>query len=273
MGPHRNIMFMLIVPGAAAPGLHAWDKAVAYYTGSLSSKSSNEGNLIYALADTQCARFKTCSSDGRQTEGESYVNDRIFKLFRAGQSSINAGDCQDARIQKENIAPLMTIPLIQGTLSYAHLSAYSNDYREVDGAQAAAFALSVLPVVYACDDDAASVIYENLKAQTNPRVDFVAVKRAFERNYKCMNITCGQVGGIYDSDVGEYGEEAGPCVEVFGAPVDDDQKQLAMGFGISIAILVVLGVTVCLIRRGTEKRIKNQMLEGQQDPATLSELA
>jgi hypothetical protein len=167
----------------------------------------------------------------------------------------------------------MTIPLIQGTLRYSHSLAYSTDYDDVDGAQAAAFALSVLPVVHACDENAASVIYENLKAQNNPRVDFVAVKRAFERTYKCMNITCGQIGGIYDSDVGLYAEEAGPCVEVFGEPIDDDQKQMALGFGISIAILAVLAVSVCLIRRVAERRIKNQKLEGQKDPSLVPEVS
>jgi hypothetical protein len=271
--PHHTSV--LVYPGPGVPGLHAWDKAVAYYTGSLSSASSSEGNLLYALADMQCLHFKTCSSDGHQTEGESYVNNRIFLLFRSGQSNILGGKCQDARIQKQYISSLMTIPLVQGTLRYSHLLAYANDYNEVDGAMAAVFALSVLPTVYHCDKDAASVIYENLKAQNNPRVDFVAIKRALERNYKCMNITCGQVGGIYDSELSSYVQDAGPCVEVFGEPVDDDEKQLALGLGISIAILALLGVFVCLIRRGTEKRIQNHnivMEREQNSPLTLSEV-
>jgi hypothetical protein len=32
-------------------------------------------------------------------------------------------------------------------------------------------------------------------------VDFVAVKKAFERSYGCMGITCEDVGGIYDGSL------------------------------------------------------------------------
>lgn len=263
----------VIYPGSIFPGLHAWDKAVAYYTGSLSSvSSSGTGRLLYALADEQCSYFKTCSSDGQQTSGEAYVNDRIFQLFREGQSNILAGNCQEATVQKQLVASLMRIPLIQGTLRYSHLLAYAEEYDAVNGATGAAFALSVLPVVYGCDEDAASVIYENLKPQSNPRVDFVSIKRAFERSYKCMNITCGQVGGIYDSELGQYAEESGPCVEVFGQPVDDDDKQLALGLGISIAILALLGVFVCLVRRGTEKRIQNRIVTQREQNTLLTHL-
>jgi hypothetical protein len=242
-----------------SPGLHAWDKAVAYYTGSLSSISSNddEGNLLYALANEQCAYFKTCSSGGDTTTGEAYVNDRIFRLFEEGQASILGGNCQQARIEKQHIASLMKIPLIQGTLRYSHLLAYAKEHDAVDGAKAAAFALAVLPVVYGCDTESASVIYNNLKVQNKPRVDFVAIKGAFERSYNCLNITCGQVGGIYDPESGQYAQDAGPCVEFFGQPINDDEKQLALALGLSIGILAVLGTFVCLVRRGTEKRIQD----------------
>ena len=208
---------MLGLTGDESPGLHAWDRAIAYYTGSLqSSTASNSGNLLFNLANEECTQFKTCSGSGTSTSGEANVNIEIFENFRGGQTSIREGDCYVATKLKDSIVRLMTIPLIQGTLRYAHLLATEEDYWEPYGANGAAFASAVLPLVHSCDPSAAQTIHDNLRTQNRPNVDFFAVKRALERNYPCMQVSCHQIGGIYNPFGGGYLENAEPCTEIFG---------------------------------------------------------
>jgi hypothetical protein len=247
---------------------------VAYYTGSLTSSpgTTSKGNLLYSLANEECTQFQTCSLTDTSSSGHALVNIDIFDYFRGGQRMIQSGDCDGAKNVIDSIVPLMTIPLIQGTLRYAHLLTDEPEYWEPYGAQAAAFASSVLPLVHYCDPNSAQVIYDNLKVQNNPKVDFVAVKRALEKTYPCLKVSCQQVGGIYNPFSGGYIEGAEPCTELFGhvtVDIDEDDKSVALGLFIAVMTLVVLGIAVCLIRRATEKRIfqkKIQQLEGQQEP-------
>jgi hypothetical protein len=246
---------------------------VAYYTGSLTSApgSTSKGRVLYSLANEECTQFQTCSESGISSNGHSLVNIEIFDYFRGGQQKIKNGDCDGAKDLIKSIEALMTIPLIQGTLRYAHLLASEPEYWEPYGAEAAAFASSVLPLVHQCDSNSAQVIYDNLKIQNNPKVDFVAVKRALEKNYPCLKVSCQQVGGIYNPFSGGYLGGTEPCTELFGQvtlDIDDDDKSVAAGLLIALLTLLVLGIVVCLIRRATERRIlhlKNQQLEGQQE--------
>ncbi|KAL3903662.1 MAG: hypothetical protein SGILL_010361 [Bacillariaceae sp.] len=164
----------------------------------------------------------------------------------------------------------MTVPLIQGTLRYAHLLATEEEYWEPYGANGAAFASAVLPLVHSCDPAGAQLIHDNLRAQNLPQVDFFAVKRALERNYPCMQVSCHQIGGIYNPFGDGYLDNAEPCTEIFGqVTVDLDDNSKAMGIGLAIAIitLFVLGIVVCCIRRAAEKRLKlkKQQLVGQKE--------
>lgn len=241
--------------------MHAWDRAVAFYVGSQQRLANHDGELLYGHSNELCVQFKTCSPKGGTNVGNSYVNHRIFQYFNSGQSMIRQGKCDTARVHKENIVSLMTIPLIQGTLRFAHILAFEPEYSEKDQASAAAYALSILPLVDECNPEAAATIYENLRVQGDSRVDYIEVKRAFEKVYSCLNVTCAQVGGTWSLFTNSYSEEGGPCVEVFGQPVDDDQMALAVGLGVGLGLLAVLAVLVCLIRRSTEKQNQHQSLE------------
>ncbi|KAG7364613.1 hypothetical protein IV203_037815 [Nitzschia inconspicua] len=257
------------------PGLHAWDRAVAYYTGSLSTteNSTTSGNLLYTLANEQCSQFSTCSLSGTSAVGESLVNIEIFDNFRGAQRMIMNGDCEGVKDLKDSIVALMTIPLIQGTLRYAHLLANEEKYWSLYGAEAAAFASSVLPLVHQCDPDSANVIHDNLKVQANPKVDFYAVKRALEKNYHCLKVSCKQVGGINSPFTGGYLEGAEPCIEFFNqvtVDFNDDNKAAAIGLTAAILMLLILGIAACLIRRTAEKRIqeKNEELNELKEPSS-----
>lgn len=191
--------------------VHAWDEGVAFYTGTLEgSDGSGSGKLAYALADKRCANFKTCGDMGDASTGTSKVNLEMFRLFDVGQKKILKGECASARDEKEAIETLMLVPLIQGTLRYAWKT-QNESYSEKAEAEGTIFALSVVPVVAACDSGAAEIIASNLVAGQQGTADFAAVKTAFESTYECMGVDPAMVGGLYDSATGSYMEGAAPA--------------------------------------------------------------
>jgi hypothetical protein len=193
----------------------ALDEAVAYYTGALEgTDGSGSGNLMYNFAEKRCANFKTCGLGGNELTGASKVNFEIFDLFDQMQRELSgrkAKTCAAARMTKEKIVSLMFIPIIQGALRYAYIG--ENRYSERAEAEAAAFAAAVLPMVAACDEDDAGIIYTNMKVGQQGSVSFAAVSGAFSRQYGCLGITCEDVGGLWDSAGGDYFEGASPCAD------------------------------------------------------------
>jgi len=192
--------------------VHAWDEAVAFYTGSLEgTDGSGSGKLAYALADKRCANFKTCGDLGNTSNGSSKVNIDMFRYFNIGQAKLAKGECNSAREEKDKIEKLMLIPLIQGTLRYAYKT--DNDpYSEKAEAEGVVFALSIVPAIHACDPAAASVITENMKAGQYGTASFADVKAAFESTYDCLGIDGAMVGGLYDAATGSYFAGAEPMV-------------------------------------------------------------
>merc|ERR1712176_661386 len=152
-------------------GLYGYDgkeqiikKAAAFYTGSLEgTDGSGSGKLAYALADKRCGNFKTCGDLADETGGTSKVNIDILKNLNIGQAKLAKGECSSAREQADEIQKLMLIPLIQGTLRYAYKTNFEA-YSEKAEAEGVVFALSVVPVVAACDAEAAQIIASNLPA-------------------------------------------------------------------------------------------------------------
>jgi len=191
--------------------VHAWDEGVAFYTGTLEgTDGSGSGKLVYGLADSRCANFKTCGAGGDETSGTSMVNLEIFKNFDIGQAKIRKGDCASARTEKEMIENLMLVPLIQGTLRYAWKTD-NEAYSEKAESEGTIFALACLPAVAACDAAAAKVIADNLTVNQNGSADFAAVKGAFESTYECMGVDPAAVGGLYDAATGTYYAGAEPA--------------------------------------------------------------
>jgi len=103
---------------------------------------------------------------------------------------------------------MMTVPLVQGTLRHAFLDEvhFDSDNR----GQGAIYAASILPFVHSCNENDALTIYENLHTRAGT-TDFVAVKRALERNYECMNIACEMVGGMMERNGNGFVRGGEPC--------------------------------------------------------------
>merc|ERR1711977_463273 len=203
--------------------VHAWDEGVAFYTGSLEgTDGSGSGKMIYALADKRCANYGTCTGSTHS----SYVNEALFVQFTKGKVALQQGKCSEIPPIKKLIVELMSIPLVQGSLRYAYkvaeLQGGSKEY-----AEGVAFATAILPRISNCDRDAANVISTNMNTdggfanvKTAMSAEFAKVKTAFESTYKCLGITCAQIGGLLVGGPGEYYEGAQPCTTAPAAAPD-----------------------------------------------------
>jgi len=219
--------------------VHAWDEAVAFYTGTLEgSDGSGSGKLPYALADKRCGNFKTCGDMGDASTGSSKVNLEIFKNFNIGQAKLSKGECASARIEKDTIEMLMLIPLIQGTLRYAWKTD-KDPYSEKAEAEGTIFSLAVVPAVYACDNDAGQVIVDNLTVGQQGTCDFAAVKAAFETTYECLGIDPAMVGGLYDAATGSYYTGAEPAASTGGG---SSAASMSMAVGAVVAAFTSLSM-------------------------------
>lgn len=202
--------------------VHALDEAVAFYSGSLLiTDKPSDGVLLWSLAQKRCTNYNTCQGT------VASVNEEIFVNFKRMQDQLLKKECAAARVTKERIVDLMFVPPIQGTLRYAYQIGEQSNTASKNDAEGAIFAAAVLPRIHACNAQDARLIADNMRLGPNT-VDFLAVKRAFEKNYACMRITCADVGGLTDG--ANYFPKAQPCSGSFS---------LAAGVGIVLSVLAV----------------------------------
>jgi len=197
--------------------VHAWDEGVAFYAGSLEgtdNANSESGKLLHALADKRCGNFKTClGADGIDTSKGSKVNAALLTEFKNGQAKLLGGKCKEAIPIKNRIVELMSVPLVQGALRYAYKVGVQNLRNGKTVAEGAAFSAAILPRIHACDATAAKLISDNMNMELDASSLMSAphekVKKAFESTYKCLGITCEDVGGLWNAN--SYFDGAEPC--------------------------------------------------------------
>jgi len=230
--------------------VHAWDEGVAFYSGTMEGEQGEgSGKLLHALADKRCGDYNTCVED----TSNSKVNMELFQLFNVGQGQLQTGKCADARVTKDKIVDLMYIPLIQGTMRYAHKVDKLGLTGDKEKAEGAVFAAAVLPRIADANADAANTIYENMKVGATS-TDFKAVRKAFESTYGKLNIQCNDVGGLVDG-AGKYYEGAAPCE-------DSSTKSSSTGATVGIVIgsvggaVAVASLGYIFFLRGREKQGK-----------------
>ena len=220
--------------------VNALDEAVAFYTGSLVKADPKGGVLLYTLAQKRCENFKTCGDDG-----VAAINTEIFTQFQAAQQNFKAAKCADAQKNIDKVKAMMAVPLIQGTLRYAHIIGEEGGMTEKAEAEGATFAAAVLPILHACNAADATTVYNNMKTGSGAAKDFAAVKKAFEENYECMGITCAEVGGLVQADLETYFPGAEPCGNAGNASNGSSSSVLlsraglaVMAFAAAIAALI-----------------------------------
>lgn len=191
-------------------GLAFWDTAAAFYTGR--ANTTEEGHLIYALANKRCKNFHTCTGF-EMSSGTAQANEDIMAFFNQGQEYLSQGLCEKARDVKDEISSKMTVLLIQGSLRYLYkgyeLGAGANEKLD---AETAMFVASVIPLVASCNEEDAKVIQMYATIGYSGEVNYDIIKQAFENNYDCMKVKCEDVGGLWDDLKSDYFPKAEPCV-------------------------------------------------------------
>jgi len=190
---------------------------------------NKSGKVHWALAQKRCKDFGTCGPNGDLylEGGIAQVNFKQMNSFTEGRNAITNGQCEVAGDMVKKISTQAYIPLIQGTIRYAH-KVEAKDTGEKGQAEGAVFAAGVLPHIYAQGDRgkaAAQIIYDNMMVSSNPQTSFAAVKGAFESVYDLLGIDCEMVGG-YSNDQDEYYAvpDATPCA----TPLDDPSAMFQM---------------------------------------------
>jgi hypothetical protein len=199
--------------------LGQFEEGISLFIGGLEGPTGTNGNgyMPYTLADKRCIQFKTCGPKGDQLSGVGKVNFQILDLFNQFKAKYNTTNCTTAStILKPivtRITQLMKVPMVQATLRYSEEVSVAPGVAPYSlRAEASAFAAGVLPYVHQCDAASAATIYNQISNGSGPTL-FSAVKKAFEKNYKCMGITCADVGGIINLITGKYKNTTKPCVD------------------------------------------------------------
>lgn len=261
--------------GCNDDAVRAWDQAVAFYTGSLEGTDGlGSGKLMYALADKRCKNFRTCGELASSTEGTSHVNLEIFRQFTLGSRMIAQAKCDEARGYKEGIEKMMMVPLIQGTLRYAYIMSTNEDAGEKPEAEGATFAASILPIVYACDEDAAGIIFRNMKVGPADGVNFAEVKETFESVYGCMGIRGRDVGGLWNEATDNYFYGARP-LSTFTRSSGNVNIPLIIGCtagGLVAGIIVYMFVSKCCCSSQAPIEMKEDPMadDGDATPSAMS---
>jgi hypothetical protein len=189
-------------------------------------------NADSALADQRCTEFKTCGESANEVEGHAAITNKIFRQFDLGKASLIQEDCKSAEKSKVVVEDAMVVPLVQSTIRYAVIREQQLD-SETTQAQGASFAASVIPLLHYCNTGDADIVYNNMKVGSGTPV-VSDVKKAFERNYQCMGISCSDVGGFYDSAKNDYYKDAYPCQSLQG------QNGIAIGLGIFVGLVILM---------------------------------
>jgi hypothetical protein len=196
-----------------------FEEGAALFIGGLEGPTGTNGNgfMPYTLADKRCISFKTCGSIGTELTGVGYVNIQIINLFNQFKTLSNTTNCTATAPTLlpivTRITQLMKVPVVQGTLLYSEkISSATGEVPYAVRAEAAVFAAAVLPYVHKCNKASAAIIYKEISTGKGAKV-FTKIKKAFEKNYKCMGILCSDVGGIIDPVTNTYKKNTKPCID------------------------------------------------------------
>lgn len=205
--------------------VHAWDEAVAFYTGSLEGTTKggvtgyDGGYLQYYLAEKRCENYGTCTASYNTNtddfSGESKINEEIIALFQRGEAEITAAvdstsstKCDKPARTMEEIATKMLVPFIQGTFRYLYKTRTSSGRTAKQAGELFAFATTILPFVHAADPTAAELLYKHVwempASPDNDLKNYAHVKSAIEATYPNLGFGAGK-GTIKCSDIGSLG--------------------------------------------------------------------
>jgi len=243
--------------------VHAWDEAVAFYTGSLEGVSQGgnsgldscgDGNCVlqFYLADKRCTNFGTCTADydGNDFAGYSKVNSDIFSLFTKGRDQILGAnktfECPDTNDVMDEISTRMLIPFIQGVQRYLYKTGVASTPSWKEAGELFAFASAVLPFIHKASPKAAEMLYNRAWKLDYSRDDWKDIKYAIEDTYPSLGvgagvgtITCVQVGELKDNDI----VLSAACVDASQKSKEKSVPEWAIAIIVALSILLL---TMCI---------------------------
>lgn len=254
---------------------HTLDEAMAYYAGSLAINNTDNttGVFLYGLADNRAHNFRTSGPTQDQADGTSSANLLFVQHLKDMQSALakaDASSCAQATEIKNEIIRLMRIPLIQSVLGYAYIrdrdELRDEDEIEKTEAKGATYAAAVLPYVHHCNPKSAESLYNQMRIGSDTQqVSYIAVRKAMESAYNCLNITCTEVGGIWDGQV--YVPDGAPCTST-------DASSKGSPFLTTFIVLIALvAVAFVVIRYRRKKSNHRQEFSSQGNIHAVSEIS
>lgn len=237
------------------PSVHAWDEAVAFYSGSMAGKDMNgaKGKLMWMLTGVLCSKFGNREGKKNLCE-ENKLNNEIMGEFKKGKDFLADGNCVETIRIKKRLFQLMTIPLVQGFYRYAWR--LLNDPQAVAKrtnllGEADSFASAILPQVAMCNKSVADKIAKNTLYTTanlaSPMADgYKDVKMALESVYPCLGITCKDIGSylkIEDNQITGVAQDGEACV-------DQEEMPESSGSGVEMWVVILVVVLVGLAGGG-----------------------
>jgi len=254
--------------------VHAWDEAVAFYTGSLEGvlrggndglDSCTDGNceLQFMLADKRCMNFGTCTADYDNDDyaGYSKLNSDLFTLFTAGRDQILGAyhtlECPDTDDTMNEISGMMLIPFIQGVQRYLYKTSVSATPSAKEAGELFAFATAVLPFIDLVDPDTAEMLYNRAWGLDYSTYDWKDIKYAIEDTYPLLGVgagvgivTCAQIGELTESSVVQ-GEACTDASESDSSSTPD----WAIALIIVLVILLLIAIGCGILMRQKYKKL------------------
>lgn len=243
-----------------ADSVHAWDEAVAFYTGSLEGVSQGGNNgldgcsdgdceLQFMLADKRCTNFGTCTADYDLDNfaGYSQVNYDLFSQFTSGRDQILGAvhtlECPETNITMNQISGLMLVPFIQGVQRYLYKTSTLPPSAKEAG-ELFAFATAVLPFIDLVDHDTAEMLYNRAWNLDYSSDDWKDIKYAIEDTYRLLGVESG-VGMVTCAKVGELVESGVVQSEACIDPIETEESSVLEAWAIALIIIlcVVLIIT------------------------------
>lgn len=225
-------------------GASPLDLAFGYYYGSLVLLDQNtNGVFSYGLANTYCSLFATCN-----VNGTANVNSVITQQFADLHVALEDGDCSRAQTLVDQTVANLFIPLIQGILYATYFPSFNVINRALHVGRGvslgALYAVSFLPRLNNCSAVDAELLHTSLQ-QVGV---FPIVKDLLERNYRCLSVTCSQIGGIWNNKTDQYQPGADPCGDQLLMSAQEKQSSATMLLvrG-SFALLLYLGLDLLLL--------------------------
>merc|ERR1712060_128052 len=270
--------------------VHAWDEAVAFYTGSIEGQSrggvngldsGSGGQLQFMLADKRCKNFGTCTADYDDNDFEGYtnVNKDVFALFAAGRDEIlgakHTSECPQVPDLMEKISGLMLIPFIQGVQRYLVKTGIRETPSAKEAGELFAFASAVLPFIHKADPSVAEILYDVAWNLEYAEYDWRDIKTEIEKTYPLLGagageglVTCVQVGELTDDNGVKEGSEA--CIDAIESEDDGESESgaaWAIGLSVTLAILLIIAIFYVIFLR--QKYVKELLIDNKQDVETM----